>query len=248
MRGRIRNLGDDFNEELFRAFTGNVVYAQVRRWIGCGSILRFAGDGDTVWGSGFMRSTDAVKGDPGFACVRGPLSLAMCGADCGYGDPGLLMPWVYGVRALPKHKRSGLGIILHYADLQNRPWLEARYPGAVFVDVSANRAGILHRLRTFDRVISSSLHGAIACDSLGVPVAPVRLGDAVLGKGFKFLDYDIGMCRDRFRDFGPGYDEPVFVDAPDIRPRVLDLLDSASFASASALDSARRWLDTWYPA
>lgn len=46
-------------------------------------------------------------------------------------------------------------------------------------------------------VISSSLHGIIAAEALGVPAVWMEMSDAVEGKGLKFYDYFLGSGRQR---------------------------------------------------
>jgi len=105
------------------------------------------------------------------------------------GDPGLL------VAKLLKHrqsKRHVLGLIPHYVDkadvhLEN---ISRRYPKEIrLIDVQRNPLVVISEIDRCEFIISSSLHGLVAADALGIPNAWMVLSDKVIGKGFKFFDY-----------------------------------------------------------
>lgn len=61
------------------------------KFLGSGSIARFAQPGDTLWGTGIIDSSDQIHPEAHPLCVRGPLTGRKCNCSV-YGDPGLLMP------------------------------------------------------------------------------------------------------------------------------------------------------------
>jgi hypothetical protein len=79
-------------------------------------------------------------------------------------------------------------------------------------------------------VLSSSLHGLIAADALGVPNAWIGLSDALRGGDFKFRDYYgvfgiepcmLGLSRDLLVDPGPAVAAWSRPGIDDIRRRLL---------------------------
>ena len=57
------------------------------------------------------------------------------------------------------------------------------------IDVQRQPIEVIADVDKCEYILSSSLHGVIAADSLGIPNAWILLSDKVLGSGFKFYDY-----------------------------------------------------------
>ena len=57
------------------------------------------------------------------------------------------------------------------------------------IDIKAPVIEFLNQVASCDFIFSSSLHGLIAADSLGIPNKWVKFSDLVLGNGYKFKDY-----------------------------------------------------------
>lgn len=205
------NFGDELNPILFQRLFGiDVQWASAAQCdaLAIGSVLdkfclyrpsqilhrqRWLPHDRIVWGSGFMFEGNRMKrGRWNVAAVRGPLTQARMGAlapdDIALGDPGLLAG-----RMLEKHpqKTAALGVIAHYVD-RGRPelaqFLEAA-PHRRLINVMAHPDDVLEQIAGCDAVLSSSLHGLIAADALGVPNARLRLSGDVRGGDFKFSDY-----------------------------------------------------------
>ena len=126
--------------------------------------------------------------------LRGPLSKKAFPGDCAIGDPGLL---AYGL--VPSQEPLyDLGILPHWSDsklaydtrFNNRQW------SCMVIDPTADPLVVTTLIGQCKRLVTSSLHGAVVADSLGVPrrIEYTPRFD-VEGGIFKFRDYhqSIGM-------------------------------------------------------
>jgi pyruvyltransferase len=160
-----------------------------------GSILEEIPDGFSgiIFGSGFLVG-DAPRSlpDARVLAVRGALTrdLLQAPANCVLGDPGLLAP-AYLERTV---KRFALGIVPHYVDSGNPAVraLKSRYPSDISIIDVAAAGGVARAIRNIDEcehIISSSLHGLIIADALGIPCAWTILSERIAKTAFKFFDY-----------------------------------------------------------
>jgi hypothetical protein len=147
----------------------------------------------TLWGSGFIKEDDFDISEDDFDIValRGKLSLERTsGIDkktITLGDPGLLADCL--LKSTPR-KKYRLGIVPHYVDLNSsivkklsdqknvKVISPLRPPKEVVRDIAASEC-----------IVSSSLHGLIAADSMGTPNAHIKLSDGLTGGFYKFQDY-----------------------------------------------------------
>src|SRR5699024_6623502 len=108
--------------------------------------------------------------------------------DVALGDPGILAPLLVDG---PVKKRYSLGVIPHYHDVSSPVIEQLRVlgPGVRVIDVAWTPQEVAREIAACDAVISSSLHGLIFSDALGVPNAHIRLGDKLKGGLYKFHDY-----------------------------------------------------------
>ncbi len=145
-----------------------------KRLIAIGSVLHFASDGDTVWGSGVNGKIPADRHTfrtLDVRAVRGPRTRAFLrerGLDVPeiYGDPGLLMPLFFPREALePPSTRQPFLIVPHFNEPSDK---YVRYKDQL---VLPNRqpAGFVRQLLCAELVVSSSLHGLILAEAYGVP-------------------------------------------------------------------------------
>lgn len=144
-------------------------------FFGVGSIAARIPRGFTgwVWGTGLMKEDQTAHVDHArVLALRGPFT----GEAEVYADPGLLC----GMYAPETEKRFDVGVLPHY--IEDLPHdgqrLDIRWKPQVLIEQAAKCR----------RIVSSSLHGLILADSLGVPNMWVY-SDRVIGKGFKFRDY-----------------------------------------------------------
>jgi len=204
------NFGDIAAAEVVARLTGAGIRApgkDKRKIISIGSVLHTARDGDIVWGCGAkgtkMELDPSVKTLQVHAC-RGPLTLAVllrAGIDTTrikhFFDPGCLVPRIYAKeiaawRASDHYRPGGLRIVPHYRDdlLFRREYPEY---SDQFVSVDCTPLEMVEALLGADKVVSSSLHGIIFAEALGIPAcwhAPMGGEDEL-----KFYDYYYGTGR-----------------------------------------------------
>ncbi|MGP5610798.1 polysaccharide pyruvyl transferase family protein [Brachybacterium alimentarium] len=196
------NFGDELTAPLVERLTGRrVTWASPAECdlVGAGSviqmILRRQGTNQPrVWGSGFIREEEAGEKPARLdvLAVRGEYSLqrvdSISSRPIALGDPGILAPLL--LDRTPK-KRYTLGIIPHYKDASSKVVAQMRSlgPSVRVIDVGWTPEEVATEIASCDAVISSSLHGLIFSDALGVPNAHVRLGGNLTGGVYKFRDY-----------------------------------------------------------
>ena len=151
-----------------------------------GSILellpdRYAG---TVAGIGSARaSTRRDLTNARVIALRGPLTrqqVKLFGPEPVLADPGLLAETFL---TEPRTETREIGAIAHYADHTFKP-----EPGALVIDVTAPLETVVQQAASCGRIQTSSLHGIILADALGIP----RRWDTypkVQGGGHKHRDY-----------------------------------------------------------
>lgn len=201
-RTDIPNWGDDLNPWLFERLTGiKPIYCphpDVPRLLMAGSILDHAGPKDSCWGSGFIDVNAGRRIRLSSAtAVRGPLTaeiLVQCGSPTSnvFGDPGLLAAGFVETGGDKTHRWA---VVPHYIDSDHGAKLAAQVSAKV-VPVSLPIEEFVRQIAGAERVFSSSLHGLICAESLGIPAVWVNFSDNVLGGIFKFHDYIAGTDRD----------------------------------------------------
>lgn len=160
--------------------------------VAVGSVLKFAKNGDTVWGSGFPSGDQSCERGAKVLAVRGPLTrerLLKLGIPCPevYGDPALLLPHLFQVPDEKKH-RHRIGVIPHYMD-HDRATKMLRGSEAKIIDLLAPIEQVIRDINACDVIYSSSLHGVIVAEAYGIPSVWVEFSDSVRGGGWKFRDY-----------------------------------------------------------
>lgn len=159
---------------------------QTAELIGVGSVLDIvlshANRPDlTIFGSGFIEKGPEAAPRFKVLAVRGALTRARLNIDAPLGDPGLL----FGKIIPPQKKRWRLGVVPHYADNLKRGDLPK---GVRFINVRQNPIKVSLDIAACDFIVSSSLHGLVVADALGIP--NVRLSfQGLVGGDYKFRDY-----------------------------------------------------------
>ena len=129
-----------------------------------------------------------------------------------YGDPGLLFSDLFETKSNPKYD---IGIIPHKYDV-DRGWL-AKLNGTFqrvginvkVINVADDPNMVVSQISECNKIISSSLHGLIVADSIGIP----NLHMVISTLGHSQLDYEL-----KFRDYYSVYGEamPAMVAVEDI--------------------------------
>jgi len=163
------------------------------RLLAVGSILHFARDHDVVWGSGVngkVALSEIQADELDVRAVRGPLTaevLRARGIDVPevFGDPGLLVPDMLGIRRAADPKRE----LLIVPNLHDWPhW--RRHPSVI--NPRAPLATVVSAIADASHVVSSSLHGLVIADALHVPASLLKPSRESL---FKYEDYYEGTGR-----------------------------------------------------
>lgn len=105
------------------------------------------------------------------------------------GDPGLLSDRL--IKNQRSIKKFELGVIPHYSDYNNEKIkrIKVNYAEKIhIINVRKNPIEVLKEMDSCKHIISSSLHGLICSDSLGIPNRWIKLSQ-LLGNDFKFKDY-----------------------------------------------------------
>ena len=197
----IRNWGDDLNPWLFNKLTGAKAkfcdYPSYPKLLMAGSILHRAGPNDICWGTGLLSPEHAKFAKlRKVVAVRGPLThqlLLQNGIDVPqlFGDPGILAPDLVNVS---QTKLTKAVLIPHYTEEEaGRKWAQEK--GADFLSVSTSTEDFIARVAQSEVVVSSSLHGIICAESLGIPAVWTKFGGDIIGGRFKFDDYLLGTGR-----------------------------------------------------
>lgn len=149
-----------------------------------GTILDIAYQNATVWGSGlpedklyWWRKIRKLN----VKSVRGPLTrdvLIKNGYSCPeiYGDPAVLMPYIYDPQN--KEKKYNSTIVLHHTIACNDE--------NCLSPITSDYKAFIDRIVQSELIISSSLHGIILAEVYGVPA--IMLNNSVLSD-FKYKDW-----------------------------------------------------------
>lgn len=136
-----------------------------------------------------------------FNCVRGPKTRKHL-IERGYNDipevycdPGVLVPYFYQ-NVISDMKEFDVGIFPHNTENVNWHLNNIRshdYGKVMIINHTDQIDRVVHNMSRCKRIISSSLHGIIVAEALGIPVSRFRLSDA--NDPFKFYDYFEGTNR-----------------------------------------------------
>jgi len=193
-----KNFGDMFTPELFKhyGFTAVESWPNEADVVGVGSLYgmipsSFKG---TFLGTGLIQDEVIQFEQASFAAVRGEYTRKNLRLDASVpiGDFGLLAK-----KLIEKHsikKKYSVGLIPHYVDIEH-PWLcqMQKYFGSnncTLIDVRNSAKYVTKKVAECELILSSSLHGLIVADSLGIPNVWIELSNNVIGDGFKFKDYN----------------------------------------------------------
>ena len=151
----------------------------------------------SVWGTGFISYDDAEPSadlNVDYRAVRGNLTKRRIESRLGkklnipVADPGLLSSLLLDA---PVDKEYELGIIAHYRERKDPRFaqLKSLAKSVLMIDVLDPPLSVIRKIASCRRILSSSLHGLIISDSLGIPNLHIKVTDDLRGDGFKFDDY-----------------------------------------------------------
>lgn len=167
--------------------------AETAEIVSTGSLLQWVPtdyDG-IILGTGLIHDEARVFPRATILAVRGQLTAERIGAtpNVVLADPGLLAARLLGP---PPRKKHLIGLVPHYVDVEQpvvHALLRAHPREIAFVDVRREPLEVFQQIAECECILSSSLHGIITADSMGIPNAWLALSDKLLGGAFKFRDY-----------------------------------------------------------
>ncbi len=191
-RGR-NNFGDALSPVIVSAVLGEEVQRATEspKLLAIGSILPFAGRGDTIWGSGAHPEYPAGSYDLNVLAVRGPITraeLLKAGCSCPelFGDPALLLPRFYE----PTGRIRETVVVPHYSDDAGRLFSrQARLDCTLQALDWRVTANIICKAKL---VLASALHGLVVAEAYGIPAVWVGCDEG----HSKYHDYYLGTGRE----------------------------------------------------
>ncbi len=203
-----QNFGDEITRLIIKkVFKRDYVWAPASTcdMIGAGSILAEvyetkADNKPFVWTSGFIEARDLTVPINAFqfCAVRGELTRSRIvgenASNLRLGDAGLLASYL--LPTLRPRKKYLIGIVPHYKDLDTE-FIRAlsHRPEIHIIDPTRPCLDVIKDIYRCKSIISSSLHGLIVADSLGIPNRHVAISDRVEGGDYKFKDYYSAFCN-----------------------------------------------------
>lgn len=198
---RVPNFGDRLNANLVKALTSQNPFWSRKpdqpHILGIGSVLSGVNNQARIWGSGVMDpdfEIGDINGGHVFA-LRGPKSyeaLRRAGVPLGdvpLGDPAMLAPSALGIQ-VANHPRHLVGLVAHYVD-RDLPAVRSllRQDGVADINVHDDPCDLIAAMADCQVILSSSLHGLILAEALGLPSLWIKAGDGIAGGSFKFEDW-----------------------------------------------------------
>lgn len=167
-----------------------------RRLIALGSVIHFANNNDTIWGSGNngkIKLEEHQYTQLDVRAVRGPLTRDFLlnkniAVPEIYGDPALLLPHIFPGR-FNKNPKQKYVVVPNLHDLKIVESLG--YKNIISPLSSWNHC--IQQILEAEFVIASSLHGLIIAEAYGIPARYIRLSEEE--NLFKYNDYMMGTGR-----------------------------------------------------
>ncbi len=175
-----------------------------QKLLAVGSIFYFAYDNDVIWGSGINGKT-LDRSQYEFTnldvrAVRGPKTREFLWenfriqAPAIYGDPALLLPYLFPEFKRKQNPKYDYVIVVHYQELHLFP----RSANSNIVYATDPWHEVIDKILDSKFVISSSLHGVIVAESFGIPARYMRVSEKNQHL-FKYEDYYLGTGRPHFQ-------------------------------------------------
>ena len=195
------------------------------RLLSIGSVLHFAHNGDTIWGTGVNGKIDPSLhkfSDLSVKALRGPLSAGFLNSKGintpkTYGDPGILTSLFWPSEY---ESKSETIYIPHMRETVSKH-ITSNFK---IVSPLLKLDEFIREIQKSSKVISTSLHGIIIAESYGIPAVLVEnnSGETL----FKYNDYFQGTGRDEVhicKDFNSALNHTPPI--PDIKRFQDNLLD-----------------------
>ncbi len=195
----IDNFGDQLTPDIFEYYGLKTVHCPNFRFssaVGVGSILHLLPENyrGYILGSGLIKDGTAHFKNSKALLVRGHLTRKNLGLSdtISVGDPGLISDKVYEF-SVAQEQCWDIGIIPHYRDKKNEQLkkilTEKGRLTVHVIDVRETPREVVREISKCTYILSSSLHGLIVADSLGIPNGWIKLSNGLIGGDFKFNDY-----------------------------------------------------------
>jgi hypothetical protein len=141
---------------------------------------------DLGTGTAVGENVHAVRGRLTYSALRAA-GLAL--RDMPLGDPAYLAPALLGLKRSVT-PRFRVGIAAHYVD-RYHPVLRRMMgePGVVDLNVHDSPHSFLSLVAECEAVLSTSLHGLVFAEALGIPSLWLKAGNEIIGGEFKFQDW-----------------------------------------------------------
>jgi hypothetical protein len=198
---RIPNVGDRLSPAIVTAVSGrptvHFAAGDAAHLLAVGSMMATATPDSVIWGAGVMREHGGVGAvdAANIHALRGKLSCSalrragVAAPDVPLGDPGFLAPALLGI-AKTASPANRIGVVPHYVDRASPHFRRLlAEPGVVDLNVHDGPERFLRAMADCEVVISSSLHGLIFAEALGIPNLWVVAGGDIGGGAFKFNDW-----------------------------------------------------------
>lgn len=163
-----------------------------------------------IWGSGAGDAEERFSGRHFYHAVRGSFTRERIqpapSTPLVLGDPGLLVRDYWSARPRPE-KRYSLGIIPHFVDHDSAAVAQLlSIPGSRLINVFSPIDDILADVMRCHFIVSSSMHGLIVSDALGIPNRRIVISGRIKSSE-KFADYYSAF----------GMKEPAWLNAESIQ-------------------------------
>ena len=207
----INNAGDRFNKDLLEFFSADMEPVRIAA---DADLLMLGGAIGSlqnpkrplnpaplhVWGSGFLFGDDndfpLCRPNLIVHALRGKLSKEKLSGLLGYqlpenlplADPGLLASYFTTPNV---EKKYAIGFIPHFRerDTDEAKRILRANANMHFIDITQSPKEVIKEIQQCETIVSSSLHGLVFSDSLGIPNVHARLTELPIGGSFKFRDY-----------------------------------------------------------
>lgn len=214
-----------------------------------------------IWGSGFINSCGADFVRPlrtmKLYATRGRLTadifrrsgVFLSEEKLVYGDPGLLFPMLLDETA---QKTFDVGVVPHFVDSvmgkQLTECLSSRGVKTLLVDVGqSDPLNVVREISTCKTVISSSLHGLIVADAMGIPNRQVMLSLLSTSEKATFDDYAFKF-RDYYSAYGMEMPRPMQANEVYSNPeQVADLIRRSYRVDKGAVEQVKKDLLDSFP-